>query len=51
MLDAAVAEAHKGKRKIEWYEVYAGEKAKKLFDNRLPEEIAGIGRSHRLKRP
>jgi isocitrate dehydrogenase len=37
VLDAAVAKAYGGKKKIAWYEVYAGEKAKKLFDDWLPE--------------
>ncbi|MCC6217738.1 MAG: NADP-dependent isocitrate dehydrogenase [Polyangiaceae bacterium] len=37
VLDAAVAKAYGGRRRLEWYEVYAGEKAKKLFDNWLPE--------------
>jgi isocitrate dehydrogenase len=38
VLDAAVAKAYAGKRKIAWYEVYAGEKAYKLFNNWLPDE-------------
>jgi len=33
VLDAAVAKAYGGKKKIAWYEVYAGEKSKKLFDD------------------
>ena len=37
VLDAAVAKAYGGKKKIAWYEVYAGEKSKKLFDDWLPE--------------
>jgi len=38
VLDAAVAKAYAGKRKIAWYEVFAGEKAHKQFDNWLPDE-------------
>src|SRR5581483_3853502 len=38
VLDAAVAKAYGGKRKIAWHEVYAGEKSKKLYDNWLPDE-------------
>ncbi|HEX2570796.1 MAG TPA: NADP-dependent isocitrate dehydrogenase [Polyangia bacterium] len=37
VFDAAVAKASGGKKKVAWYEVYAGEKAKTLFDNWLPE--------------
>ena len=38
VLDAAVAKAYGGKRKIAWMEVYAGEKAFKQFNNWLPDE-------------
>lgn len=39
VLDAAVEKAYKGKRKIHWCEVYAGEKAAALYDgNWFPEE-------------
>ncbi|MBL8604421.1 MAG: NADP-dependent isocitrate dehydrogenase [Myxococcales bacterium] len=38
VLDAAVAKAYGGKKKIHWHEVYAGEKSKKLFDSWLPDE-------------
>src|SRR5437762_2984902 len=38
VLDAAVAKAYGGKKKIAWVEVYAGEKSKNLFDNWLPDE-------------
>lgn len=36
--DAAVAKAYGGKRKIHWNEIFAGEKAKKMYDNFLPQE-------------
>lgn len=38
VFDAAVKKAYGGKRKIEWFEVYAGEKAKNKFDNWLPDD-------------
>src|SRR6476646_1929794 len=38
VLDAAVAKEFGGKKKIAWTEVYAGEKAKQLFDTWLPDE-------------
>jgi isocitrate dehydrogenase len=38
VLDAAVAKEFGGKKKVAWTEVYAGEKAKKLFDTWLPDE-------------
>jgi isocitrate dehydrogenase len=36
--DAAVAKAYGGKRKIAWMEIYAGEKANKLYGTFMPEE-------------
>jgi isocitrate dehydrogenase len=38
VFDAAVEKAYKGKRKIAWTEVYAGEKAFTKFNNWLPDE-------------
>jgi isocitrate dehydrogenase len=38
VLDAAVAKAYGGKKKIAWHEVYAGEKAFKQFNNWLPDQ-------------
>ncbi len=38
VFDAAVEKAYKGKRKIHWMEVYAGEKAFRQFNSWLPEE-------------
>jgi isocitrate dehydrogenase len=38
VFDAAVEKAYKGKRKIHWMEVYAGEKAFKQFNSWLPAE-------------
>ncbi len=40
VVDAAIAKAYHGKRKIHWMEIYAGEKSRKLYgeDISLPEE-------------
>ncbi len=40
VVDAAVAKAYGGKKKIHWMEVYAGEKSTKVYgpDVWLPEE-------------
>jgi isocitrate dehydrogenase len=45
VLDAAVAKAYGGRRRLAWLEVYAGEKAKDRLDSWLPEAtIEAIGR-------
>ena len=38
VLEAAVAKAYSGKRKIAWFEVFAGEESFKKFNNWLPED-------------
>ncbi len=38
VMDAAVAKAYGGKKKISWFEVFAGETAKNKFDNWLPDD-------------
>src|SRR5579863_8667238 len=40
VVDAAVEKAYQGKRRIQWMEVYAGEKATKVYDKNtwLPKE-------------
>ncbi len=38
VFDAAVEKAYEGQRQIQWFEVYAGEKAKKKVDEWLPED-------------
>ena len=38
VLDAAVERAYRGKKKIEWLEVYAGEKAFQTFGEWLPDD-------------
>jgi isocitrate dehydrogenase len=46
VLDAAVAKAYEGKRKIAWYEVYAGEKAYNQFNSWLPDESVEAFRTY-----
>ncbi len=51
VFDAAVEKAYSGKRKIAWYEVYAGEKAKATYGdacpaNYLPEETLDVIRKY-----
>jgi isocitrate dehydrogenase len=38
VMDAAVAKAYGGKKKIAWFEVFAGEASKTKFDNWLPDD-------------
>ncbi|HMP84335.1 MAG TPA: NADP-dependent isocitrate dehydrogenase [Verrucomicrobiota bacterium] len=38
VFDAAVQKAYGGKRKISWFEVFAGEASKNKFDNWLPDD-------------
>src|SRR5690349_2167958 len=38
VFDAAVQKAYGGKRKVAWFEVFAGELAKNKFDNWLPDD-------------
>ena len=37
VLDAAVEKAYKGKRKVSWFEVYAGEKAFGIYQDRVKD--------------
>src|SRR5256884_7449315 len=46
VMDAAVAKAYGGKRKIHWMEVYAGEKSNKLFNTWLPDETVAACREY-----
>jgi isocitrate dehydrogenase len=46
VLDAAVAKAYDGKRKIAWMEVYAGEKSSKLFNTWLPDDTVEAFREY-----
>jgi isocitrate dehydrogenase len=46
VMDAAVAKAYGGKRRVHWMEVFAGEKANKLFNTWLPEETVAACREY-----
>jgi isocitrate dehydrogenase len=46
VLDAAVEKAYRGRRKIAWTEVYAGEKAFTKFNTWLPDETIEAFREH-----
>src|SRR5271170_1973340 len=46
VFDAAVDKAYGGKRKIAWYEVYAGEKSFKAFGSWLPDETVAACREY-----
>jgi isocitrate dehydrogenase len=46
LMDAAVAKAYGGKRRIHWMEVYAGEKANRLFNTWLPDETVAACREY-----
>jgi isocitrate dehydrogenase len=46
VFDAAVEKAYRGRRRIEWMEVYAGEKAFKKFSAWLPDETVEAFREY-----
>ena len=46
VLDAAVEKAYGGKKKIAWYEVYAGEKSFRKFASWLPDETVEAYRKY-----
>jgi len=46
VLDAAVSKAYAGKRKIEWMEIYAGEKSFKQFGTWLPDSTVAACREY-----
>src|SRR5271163_4922656 len=48
VFDAAVEKAYKGKRRVAWYEVFAGEKAKAKFDTWLPDDTIAAVREFRV---
>jgi isocitrate dehydrogenase len=48
VFDAAVEKAYKGKRRVAWYEVFAGEKSKARFDTWLPDETVDAIRDFRV---
>ena len=48
VFDAAVETAYQGKRKISWYEVFAGEKAMERFKTWLPDDTVDAFRDLRV---
>ena len=48
VFDAAVQKAYGGKRRVAWYEVFAGEKAKAEFNNWLPDDTVNAIRDFRI---
>src|SRR6201988_3263389 len=48
VFNAAVEKAYKDKRRVAWYEVFAGEKAKAKFDNWLPDDTVDAIREFRV---
>ncbi|HWX93391.1 MAG TPA: NADP-dependent isocitrate dehydrogenase [Terriglobales bacterium] len=48
VFNAAVEKAYKGKRRVAWYEVFAGEKAKAKFDNWLPDDTVSAVKEFRV---
>jgi isocitrate dehydrogenase len=48
VFDAAVEKAYKSRRRVAWYEVFAGEKAKAKFDNWLPDDTVDAIREFRI---
>jgi isocitrate dehydrogenase len=48
VLDAAVEKAYGGKKKIIWYEVFAGEKGNEMFGEWLPEKTVEAAREFKV---
>jgi isocitrate dehydrogenase len=48
VFDRAVEKAYQGKRRVVWYEVFAGEKAKAKFDSWLPDQTVDAIRDLRV---
>jgi isocitrate dehydrogenase len=48
VFDAAVEKAYGGKRSIKWFEIFAGEKAYKQFNNWLPDDSVNAARDLRV---
>jgi isocitrate dehydrogenase len=46
VLDAAVQKSYGSKRKIEWMEIYAGQKSNQMFNTWLPEETVAACREY-----
>jgi len=48
VFDAAVEKAYQGKRRVVWYEIFAGEKAKAKFNDWLPQDSVDAIREFRV---
>jgi len=48
VFDAAVEKAYQGKRRVAWYEIFAGEKAKARFNDWLPQDSVEAIREFRV---
>jgi isocitrate dehydrogenase len=48
VFDAAVEKAYRGKRRVAWYEIFAGEKAFAKFKNWLPDDTIDAAREFRV---
>src|SRR5262252_1334822 len=48
VFDAAVEKAYQGKRRVVWYEIFAGEKAKAKFNDWLPQDSVEAIREFRV---
>src|SRR5881296_2046726 len=48
VFDAAVEKAYQGKRRVVWYEIFAGEKAKAKFNDWLPQDSVDALREFRV---
>ena len=48
VFDAAVQKAYNGKRRVAWYEIFAGEKAKAKFNDWLPQDSVEAIREFRV---
>ncbi|MCH7955437.1 MAG: isocitrate dehydrogenase (NADP(+)) [Candidatus Marinimicrobia bacterium] len=46
VIDTAVEKAYGSEKKIEWMEIYAGEKAKELYGEHLPDETVNAIKDH-----
>jgi isocitrate dehydrogenase len=48
VFNAAVDKAYKGNRRVAWYEIFAGEKAKAKFDTWLPDDTVNAVKEFRV---
>ena len=46
VIDTAIEKAYGSEKKIEWMEIYAGEKAKELYGEHLPDETVNAIKDH-----